>query len=173
MARTYLVSVTCPDQTGLIAAITGRLFDLGGDLGDTTFAVRATEAEFTSLVDIPDHLDAEAIRTELSSISEAEGAVIEITPFDRPTARGPKGSVSHVVTVTGGDQPGLIARVAETFGDFGANIVFMEAGRDAGVYAMRFSVFIPDDAADKCLATVANTAEGMNLACRWRAAAAD
>jgi len=170
MSRTFLVSVTCPDATGLIAAITGRLFDLGGDLGDTTFAVRATEAEFTSLVDLPDHLDAEAVRAELTGINEARDALIEVTPYDRPTERGPKGSVSHVVTVAGGDQPGLIARVAETFGEFGANIVHMQAGRDAGTYAMRFSVFIPPEAADKCLATVANTAEGMNLTCRWRGA---
>ena len=34
-----LVSVFCPDRTGLIAAIAGRLFDLGANLGDTSFTV--------------------------------------------------------------------------------------------------------------------------------------
>lgn len=174
MSQTLLVSVACPDRTGLIAAICGRLFDLGGNLGDTTFAVLGMGAEFTSLVDMPDHLDAAAVRRELAALPEAEGADIEVRRYDRPTARGPKGSVSHVVTVAGGDQPGLIARIAEVFGEFGANIVNMEAGRDnAGVYAMRFAVFIPADATEKCLATVANTAGGMNLGCNWRRAGED
>lgn len=173
MPHALLVSVTCPDRTGLIAAICGRLFDLGGNLGDTTFAVLGTGAEFTSLVDMPDHLDADMVRAELAQLPEAEGAEVTVTAYDRPTARGPKGSVSHVVTVAGGDQPGLIARLAEVFGEFGANIVHMEAGRDAGVYSMRFAVFIPNEAADKCLATVANTAEGMNLNCHWRRAGDD
>ncbi len=168
MARTFLVSLTCDDRTGLIAAVTGRLFDLGGNLGDTNFAVLGTGVTFTSLVELPDHFDAASVRGELTALNETEGAEIEVTPTDRPTAHDPMGAASHVVTVAGGDQPGLIARVAEVFGEFGANIINMEAGRERGVYAMRFAVSIPDDAAEKCLATVANTAEGMNLTCYWR-----
>lgn len=170
MARTFLVSVACDDRTGLIAAITGRLFDLGGNLGDTTFAVLGRSAEFTSLVDVDEHLDAAAIRAELANLPETAGGTIEVAPYDRPTAHGPMGHVSHVLTVSGGDQPGLIARIAEVFGEFGANIVHMEAGREGGTYSMRFAVAIPEDAAAKCLATVANTAESMNLACRARSA---
>src|SRR5262245_7561107 len=49
MAKSALVSVICEDRTGLIAAITGRMFDLGINLGDTTFAVLGTGAEFTTL----------------------------------------------------------------------------------------------------------------------------
>jgi glycine cleavage system transcriptional repressor len=168
MARTFLVSLTCDDRTGLIAAVTGRLFDLGGNLGDTHFAVLGTGATFTSLIELPDHFDADTVQAELAALKEAAGAEIEVTPSDRPTAHDPMGAASHVVTVAGGDQPGLIARIAEVFGEFGANIINMEAGRERGVYAMRFAVSIPEDAAEKCLATVANTAEGMNLRCHWR-----
>lgn len=171
MARTYLVSIACDDRTGLIAAITGRLFDLGGNLGDTSFAVLGAGAEFTSLVDLPDHLDAASVRAELAALPETKGGTIEVAVYDKPTRHGPLGEVTHIVTVAGGDQPGLIARIAEVFGEFGANVLNMDAGLESGAYTMRFAVAIPPAAADKCLATVANTAEGMNLACRWRAAA--
>lgn len=170
MARKYLVSVACDDRTGLIAAVTGRLFDLGGNLGDTSFAVLGTGAEFTSLVDLPDHLGANAVRDEIAALPETAGGTIEVAPYDRPTSRGPLGEVTHIVTVSGGDQPGLIARIAEVFGEFGANILNMDAGLESGAYMMRFAVAIPAAAADKCLATVANTAGGMDLACRWRSA---
>lgn len=171
MPRTYFVNVACEDRTGLIAAVTGRLFDLGGNLGDTTFAVLGTGAEFTALVDVPDHLNSDAIRAELADIPEARGATIEVHAYDRSTAHGPLGQATHVVTVDGGDQPGLIARIAEVFGEFGANVLHMEAVREPGRgpeghYSIRFSVAIPVEAADKCLATIANTAEGMNLRCR-------
>ena len=170
MSRIFLVSVACEDRTGLVAAITGRLFDLGGNLGDTSFAVLGTGAEFTSLVDLPDHLDAATVRGEIGALPETAGGTVEVSPYDRPTTHGPLGEVSHVVTVSGGDQPGLIARVTEVFGECGANILNIDAGLEAGAYTMRFAVAIPPPGADKCLATVANTAEGMNLACRWRGA---
>ena len=92
-------------------------------------------------------------------------------PYDRSTAHGPLGQVSHVITVAGGDQPGLIARITEVFGEFGANIVHMDAVREpgrgpSGHYSTRFAVAIPAEAAAKCLATIANTAEALNLTCR-------
>jgi glycine cleavage system transcriptional repressor len=170
MARTYLVSVTCDDRTGLIAAITGRLFDLGGNLGDTSFAVLGTGAEFTSLVGLPEHLDAEAVRAELTALPETAGGAVEVAPYDRPTVRGPLGEVTHVITISGGDQPGLIARIAEVFGEYGANIVRLDAGLEGDAYTMRYAVAIPGAAADKCLATVANTAGGMDLICLWHTA---
>lgn len=171
MSRTYFVNVACEDRTGLIAGITGRLFDLGGNLGDTTFAVLGTGAEFTALVDLPDHLEADTVRSELADLPEARDATIEVYAYDRSTAHGPLGKASHIVTVEGGDQPGLIARVTEVFGEFGANILHMDAVREpghgpTGHYTTRFSVAIPANTADKCIATIANTAEGMNLTCR-------
>ena len=38
------IAISCADRSGLLATITGRLFDLGADLGDTTFAVIGTSA---------------------------------------------------------------------------------------------------------------------------------
>ncbi len=172
MAKTYHVTITCPDRTGLVAAIAGRLFDLGGNLGDITFAVLGTGAEFTALVDLPDHLSGDDVTDELSAPAETAEAKIEVTLHDRPIAHGPMGRVTHVITISGGDQPGFIARIAEVFVEFGANVVHLVATRDPGPepeghYTTRFSVALKQENADKCLATVANTAGRMNLDCRW------
>ena len=45
MTTTALISIICEDHPGLIADVTGRLFDLGVNLGDTTFAVLGGGAE--------------------------------------------------------------------------------------------------------------------------------
>ena len=52
MADTALVSIICEDYAGLIAEVTGHLFDLGVNLGDTTFAVLGGAAEFTSVCEL-------------------------------------------------------------------------------------------------------------------------
>ncbi|ARJ65413.1 amino acid-binding protein [Magnetospirillum sp. ME-1] len=163
---TVLVSVFCSDRTGLVAAITGRLFDLGADLGDTSFAMLGSGAEFTSVCDLPASVSADEVETDLSRLPLLAGARISVRPFEMDSAHGPAGTITHRVVVSGGDRPGLVARLSEVFGEFQANIVRMDAQRlpEQGIYVTRFSVCIPTRA-EACLTTVANTAGEMNLAC--------
>lgn len=163
---TVLISIFCPDRTGLVAAITGSLFDLGANLGDTSFAMLGTGAEFTSVCDLPPELDAEELRAELAALPELAGARMEIRPFELDSAAGPLGRVTHRIVLSGGDRPGLIARLSEVFGQFKANIVRLDAQRvpEQGLYVTRLSVSIPERA-EACLNTVANTAGELNLSC--------
>lgn len=163
---TVLVSIFCPDRTGLVAAITGRLFDLGADLGDTSFAMLGSGAEFTSVCDLPASVEAAEIEADLSRLPILAGARVAVRPFELDAAHGPAGTITHRVVVSGGDRPGLVARLSEVFGEFQANIVRMDAQRlpEQGIYVTRFSVSIPARA-EACLTTVANTAGEMNLAC--------
>jgi glycine cleavage system transcriptional repressor len=63
-----------------------------------------------------------------------------------------------------------VARLAEAFHEFGANIVRLNSERIPGTagaqYVTRISVWIPEAKADACLATVANTAAQMKLTFR-------
>jgi len=68
--KTILISILCPDRTGLVSALTGRLFELGANLGDTTFAVLGSAAEMTALVEIPDTLTAETVEEDLKALPE-------------------------------------------------------------------------------------------------------
>ena len=60
-----LVSVLCEDNPGLIAAITGRLYDIGANLGDTTFAVLGGAAEFNAVCELPDGVSLASVEAEL------------------------------------------------------------------------------------------------------------
>jgi glycine cleavage system transcriptional repressor len=163
---TVLVSVFCSDRTGLVATITGRLFDLGANLGDTSFAMLGSGAEFTSVCDLPDSVRPEEVEADLGKLPGLAGARISIRPFEMDSAHGSAGTITHRVVVSGGDRPGLVARLSEVFGEFQANIVRMDAQRlpEQGIYVTRFSVSIPSRS-EACLTTIANTAEEMNLAC--------
>lgn len=170
MTKNLLVSVICKDRVGLVAALTGRLFDLGGNLADTTFAVLGEGCEFTTVAEFADDTDAQAVERELSGLDDLAGAEVSVTPFALGTVHGPLGRLTHRVVVSGGDRPGLIARLSELFGEFGANIVRLNSERIPGQggddYVVTFGVSIPEAAAQTCLATVDNTAGELGLKCR-------
>jgi predicted amino acid-binding ACT domain protein len=98
-------------------------------------------------------------------------AVASVHSREPGRPNGPSGRVTHRITVSGGDRPGLIARLSEVFVEFKANIVRLNAERivatDATQYAVIIAVSIPEENVRSCLATVANTAGGLGLNCEW------
>ena len=171
---TCLISVICRDRAGLVADIAGRLFSLNANLSDTTFAVLGDMAEFTSIAEVPTAVATASIRDELESLPGVREGRVTVAAFDMKTVHGESGQVTHHIELEGPDAPGLVMRIAEVFGQFGANIVRMNSeripsdGRDR--YATRFAVHIPGRRAQSCLATVANTAGEMRLTFRCREA---
>ena len=166
MSHIALVSIFCPDRTGLVSAIAGRMFDLGVNLGDTTFAILGSGAKFTTISELPADLHKDALTAELASVPELSDAEISVTEFGLDPIQDPTGKITHHITVRGGDQPGLIARLCDLFIEYNANIVRLSSEKTPdGTYILRISVFIPTGSADACLATVANTAEGLQLSC--------
>ena len=169
MTTNARVSVSCADRVGLIAAIAGRLFDLGGNLGDTSFAVIGDTAEFFAIVEFPEGTVLDEVEAELRTVPDLEDAMVSVMAAVSTKQPGPSTDVTHTITVFGGDRPGLVARLCETFVDFGANIVRLDAERmltAAGLaYAVRIAVHIPEATAASCLATVANTAGSLGLSC--------
>lgn len=169
MSNIALVTIFCPDRTGLVASIAGCLFDLGVNLGDTSFAVLGSGAEFTSVCEIPDSINESDLEGELSHLPELADAKITIAPFTLDPLQDPSGQVTHRISLKGGDQPGLIARLCEVFIEFDANIARLSTVKSFdGDYVVRISVAIPKDRASVCLATVANTAEGLQMSCKTR-----
>ena len=170
MKQNFLISIFCADQTGLVAAIANRLFELGGNLGDTAFSVLGTGAEFTTVCELPNTIDIDELGQELRQLEQLSKAEISIPPFTLDAIHGPRGHVTHRITIQGGDQPGLIARLCETFIEFNTNIVRLSAEvTEQHEYALRLSVNIPPEKVTSCLATVSNTAEGLQLSCRFEA----
>lgn len=173
MASVALVSVLGPDRVGLVAAIADHLFNAGVNLRDTTFASLGSGAEFVALCELPSGLEAGEIEAGLKQLPELKGAEVRAVPYAFDPSPGPAGSITHRITISGGDQLGLVARLAEVFKQYEANIVRLEARKlpesEGGLYVTRFAVFIPEDKVNLCLATVSNTAGTLGLECEVEA----
>jgi glycine cleavage system transcriptional repressor len=173
MSRTALISIICEDRIGLIAEVAGRLYDLGINLGDTTFAVLGGGAEFTTVAEIPDHLSLDGIEAELLRLASLKGASVSVEAFSYRAQHGDTAHITHRIEIEGEDSPGLVARLSEVFVGFGANIVRLNSERVSGGsgarYITRIAAWIPPDKANACLATVANTAGELRHSCKTQA----
>jgi glycine cleavage system transcriptional repressor len=177
MAAVALVSILCPDQVGLVAAIADHLFSHGINLRDTTFAALGKGAEFTSICELPAGFSAASLEDGLALVPELEYAQIRVVPYAFDPVPGPMGRITHRIEVDGGDQLGLIARLAEIFAQYGANIVRLDAQKlpesEGGRYVTRFAVWLAPERSETCLAAVANTAGSMGLLSRAEAIPAE
>lgn len=169
---TALVSIICEDHAGLIAEVTGRLYDLGINLGDTTFAVLGGGAEFTLVAKLPSNVTLADLERELKSLPDLKGATLSVTAFSYRESHDEHARITHRIEIVGDDSPGLVARLSEAFRQFGANIVRLNSesvpGASGARFLLRMAIWVPADKAAACMATVANTAGQMNLKCQWQ-----
>lgn len=166
-----LISIVCTDKPGLISAVTGALFELGVNLGDTTFTILGEGAEFTAVCEPLADLTPNELAEQLESLEELKGAEIAVRKFSYATTHKVSDNITHHVILQGRDQPGLIARMTEVFADYEANIVRMDSkkmseGNEAR-YLIQLWVSIPESRADACLATVTNTATVLDMQSSW------
>ncbi len=169
MSKLIRISIFCPDRIGLISAVTGKLFDLGANLGDTSFAVLGTGAEYTAVCSVPNTLNDSEIEDQLHALPELEAADIRIAPFNLQNQHADSAIITHRILVEGGDNPGLVARLTEVFVEFRANIVRMNTelipGDTYNMYRIDIHVNIPDSSAQSCLTIIENTAATLQMRC--------
>ncbi len=172
---TVLISIVSPDQLGLIAAVTGVMFDIGVNLADTSFAILGQGCEFSCVAELPDGVSQRAVQSEIQGLPCMKEADILVMPFRFQAEKTQAAKITHIIDVAGGDQPGLIARLSEVFNDYDANVVLMNSTKQEnkdtkgeGQYLTCFSVSIPEQRAEGCLAAIYNTASQLQLSCVHR-----
>lgn len=173
MAETenFMISIIGKDQVGVISDVTGYLFDIGANLADSSFAVLGEGFEFSAVATFSSGANVAEIQSGLSGLDILSGARITVALFDFETTRAETAKITHTIEITGGDRPGLIARISEVLMDFEANIVRMSSKRnvDAGGaahYRTRFAICAPADRVRHLSAALYNTAGSLRLDCR-------
>lgn len=169
-----LVTVLGTDRVGVVAQLAGRLYEQGGNLGDVAFTVLGASFELSAAVEMPDGTEASGLQRDLASLPALAGATVAVHPFKVGARHGESGRVTHRLQLSGLDQPGLIARIAEALAEYGANIVRLTAERlieGAGAsYIIRFDVAIPLARAPACLAALDNTAAQLQMSFHYETA---
>ena len=108
---------------GLVALITNRIFELDGNIVDVEENCRRGLFFIFLVVDFSaSKHTVEQIITTLSKIQEETGIKIILDRYDDKNAFLPAQRESHLVTIIGVDQPGIIAKVSSLFHRYGITI---------------------------------------------------
>lgn len=143
-----LVTASGEDRPGIVAAVTGVLFDLGCNLEDS--AMTRLEGAFAMLVvaRVPAGRVDEMSR-QFARLGEQADLSIQVKTMSAAEVRQPvSAGEPYIISLYGADKPGLVYRVASLLSDLGVNITDVVTHRSAGegrgpLYQLALEVELP------------------------------
>ena len=136
----FAVTAIGRDRPGIVAAISGALLELEGNIEDSQMSILRGHFAVMLLVAIPASVTAEDLQARMEAVREELALErIAVSPVDNLDAQRPR--PSHVITVYGADHPGIVQAVSAALADRGVNITGLET-RVAGAAGSPFYVMI-------------------------------
>jgi glycine cleavage system transcriptional repressor len=161
----FAVTAIGRDRPGIVAAISGALLGLRGNIEDSQMSILRGHFAVMLIVRLPDDVDASALEEALEAVrSDLELEAVAVNRVDdlRDEAARP----SHVITVYGADHPGIVHAVAAALAERGVNITGLQTrltgSGEAPLYVMTMEIAIheaSEPAVDQALAKVADEAK--------------
>lgn len=141
------VTVVGNDRPGIVAGVTRALFESGCNLQDVTSTILRGHFAMTLIVSAPTDVSAGELEERLRPVAEELRLVI--TARDVQEADVEIASATHMVSVYGADQPGIVYRVAEELARSGFNITALTSrvigSEDQPVYALMLEVIADEE----------------------------
>jgi glycine cleavage system transcriptional repressor len=136
------VTVIGADRPGIIAAVTGALAQVGGNLEDSSMTILGGHFAMTLIVSVD--ADEHAVREALSSVTGSLGLaafVGEVTV----EPEHPRTGAPYVVSVHGADRPGIVSRVMGAIASYGGNVTDLTTRLSGDLYVLVADVDVPAD----------------------------
>jgi glycine cleavage system transcriptional repressor len=145
----FAVTAIGRDRPGIVAAISGALLELEGNIEDSQMSILRGHFAVMLLVAIPDSVPQEKLRARMEAVGEERGLErIAVAPVGDLESRRPR--ASHVITVYGADHPGIVHAVTSALADRGVNVTDLETrvagAADSPFYVMIMEVVLGDAA---------------------------
>jgi glycine cleavage system transcriptional repressor len=132
------------DRPGIVAAITGALLEVGGNLEDARAALLRGSFAIVLVVAVPDEVTEGDVRERLQPVADELGLGLWIGPADPVEADG---QGEHcVISVYGADRPGIVNAFSVLLRDRGANIVDLSSRvvGDPPLYVLGIAAVLPE-----------------------------
>jgi glycine cleavage system transcriptional repressor len=161
----FAVTAIGRDRPGIVAAVTGVLLDLGGNLEDSRMAILGGHFAVMLLVDLPEEAGRGRLEDGLGEVRERLGLeAVSVSEVERLAAEG--GGPTHVLTVYGADRPGIVHGIATALADRRVNVTDLATQVTGGtepVYVMMLELALGDVAEDDLEAALGETAEELQV----------
>jgi glycine cleavage system transcriptional repressor len=156
---TYAVTVLGHDRPGIVADVTEAIAELGGTLEDSTMTLLRGHFAMTLIADVA--APGEAISDRLAPL-RASGLVVSVLTLPAADAAEDQRQ-RYLLTVHGGDRPGIVSAVARRIADLGGNIVDLSTRLGDGLYVLVAEVQLVPAAARDAAAVLSETAAELGV----------
>lgn len=134
------------DRPGIVAAITGVLLEIDGNVDDSQMSILHGHFAVMLIVSVPEDASLESLEARLDQVGrEFELGGISVSPVE-DLGRGP--GPTHVLTVYGADRPGIVHDTAATLAALNVNITDLRTRRtgdpDSPLYTLMVEVAVPE-----------------------------
>jgi glycine cleavage system transcriptional repressor len=137
------VTVIGVDRPGIIAAVTGALAEVGGNLEDSSMTILGGHFAMSLLVSVDRESSAEdAVRAALDPVT----ALLDLVAFVGTVTVEPDhagSGVPYVVSVHGADRPGIVSRLMGVIASYGGNVTDLTTRLTGTLYVMVADVDVP------------------------------
>ena len=147
-----VVTAVGADRPGIVAALTGALLDIGGNLEETRAALLRGSFATVLAVAVPDGVGVAGVETALAPVAAELGLGLSVGPAAPKAAGEPLARA--VVSVYGADHPGIVHGMAVALADHGANIIDLSARLvgEPPIYVLGIEVELPPGLDEDALA---------------------
>jgi glycine cleavage system transcriptional repressor len=132
------------DRPGIVAAVSRVLYDLGCNVEDSSMTLLRGNFSMMLVIACPDELTVDGAREALRPACDDMGLVFSVLEVDdRASVPEP----THILTVYGGDRPGILYRTCGLLADEDVNITDLNSrlvGEAQPVYALILELEIPE-----------------------------
>ena len=140
----YVLDVMSDDHPGIVAAVTGAVEGLGGNIDACSQTVLGGYFTLIMIVSLPEPIEADALAERVGH-SESPGTVYQVMARPaRPTASAPPEEFDKfVITAFGKDQPGIVRRFSQYLAGKDVNIVDLYGDRSGDEFVLIGQLEIP------------------------------
>jgi glycine cleavage system transcriptional repressor len=143
----WIVTVMSADRVGIVAAVSGALHRLGGNI--TCLSQTVMRGYFTIImsVELPDNITPEEIKCAVESSGAPDEFVVGVKRYQEvPPVPHKECSERFILTARGQDRPGVIHRISSYLASKGINIEdFYAYSTGDGQFVMILQVAIPKE----------------------------
>lgn len=122
-----IISVLAKDRPGIIARVTADLCDLGCNLENVNQMILQNQFAGFFVVQAPQGVSCDTISKDLALKEEDQELTIHVRPLEKEPQASVGDAETFLITSSGPDQKGLVAKLSGIISNFGANIVNMKA----------------------------------------------
>ena len=119
----FLLTAFGKDHPGIVARVTGVVFDLGGTIEDASMTRLGGEFTMMLVIGLPGSTAGHKMGRRLTALQNSLSLTLSVKPIASALAcRRRHAEATHMISVYGTDKPGIVYRVTKTLADRRVNI---------------------------------------------------